>query len=244
MKTYWLSRDGAPTEGPYALDQLRSMWNSGHVTALDLAAEDGTEKWLRLADLMARTAPPAAAPPPLPLPTRKASAKRKTHPLTKVMAVVLTFGLVAFIRGLSSPDPDRTQRIDARVFAKTNFADAEFHSLGGVIPAGGKEYRAVRIKGENAFGGTVVNTYFAEITSSDGLDQFMTEKQFEAMLVRLPEPATVADMTSAIVAEAEAGRAPPVQAPAPLRPLPELAPVRAPLDLPRLPGSGGESKVD
>ena len=62
---YWLSV-GSENKGPYTLFQLKSMWNSGLITADTIYCQEGFEQWVPFASLFPETppvAPQEAAPP-------------------------------------------------------------------------------------------------------------------------------------------------------------------------------------
>jgi hypothetical protein len=50
MNLYWLSRDGGPTEGPFAEDQLLSMWRAGSITVGAMVCLEGTDDWVPVVD--------------------------------------------------------------------------------------------------------------------------------------------------------------------------------------------------
>src|SRR5687768_1988973 len=86
MKTYWISRNGGPSEGPYELEQLASMWQTGQLTSIDFAAESGTGEWFNVAYLMA----PAALEP--------IKARRRRHrPYLMEAALVAVLGLMLLV---------------------------------------------------------------------------------------------------------------------------------------------------
>lgn len=51
MVSYWLIRSsGTPAEGPFSLDQLRRMYDTGNLTTLALVCRCGEESWQALGD--------------------------------------------------------------------------------------------------------------------------------------------------------------------------------------------------
>lgn len=51
--TYWLCRaQGSPTEGPFTLGQITSMYGAGSVTAQALLSEVGSNAWLDIVELL------------------------------------------------------------------------------------------------------------------------------------------------------------------------------------------------
>lgn len=52
MNLYWLSRNGAAAEGPFAEDQLLQMWRSGGVGARDQVCIEGEEEWTLVKELI------------------------------------------------------------------------------------------------------------------------------------------------------------------------------------------------
>ncbi|GAA5141298.1 hypothetical protein GCM10023213_25190 [Prosthecobacter algae] len=51
MNVYWLSRDGAsPAEGPYAMGQLKRMYEAGQAMATAQICRQGETDWLPLVD--------------------------------------------------------------------------------------------------------------------------------------------------------------------------------------------------
>lgn len=51
--TYWLCRaQGSPTEGPFTLGQITSMYAAGSVTARALLSEVGSNAWLDIVELL------------------------------------------------------------------------------------------------------------------------------------------------------------------------------------------------
>lgn len=51
MPDYYYISDGSEPRGPYAKDQLRSMWNSGQITATTLFCVQGSEEWKSIEEL-------------------------------------------------------------------------------------------------------------------------------------------------------------------------------------------------
>jgi hypothetical protein len=45
MADYYYISDGAEPRGPFAMDQLRSMWRAGQITATSLYCPHGSEEW-------------------------------------------------------------------------------------------------------------------------------------------------------------------------------------------------------
>lgn len=64
MDTYWLARGPGQkkAEGPFALGQIRAMYESGALTARALCCLEGTEDWREVGEELAATAPPKPAP--------------------------------------------------------------------------------------------------------------------------------------------------------------------------------------
>ncbi len=58
---YWINRDGI-TKGPFAIDQLRSMWEQGILTSDVNYYDVGRQVWMPLKSIMMRK----SSPPPLP----------------------------------------------------------------------------------------------------------------------------------------------------------------------------------
>jgi len=59
---------GEDTKGPYTLNQLRSMWNTGALTSETLFCQEGDSDWSKLesilSDLEPTPPPPTVTPPP------------------------------------------------------------------------------------------------------------------------------------------------------------------------------------
>lgn len=60
---YYLQKDGAQT-GPFTIGQLRSMWQSGSITAQSLYWFEGATEWRPLINILRLLEPPAPAAPP------------------------------------------------------------------------------------------------------------------------------------------------------------------------------------
>ena len=60
MNDRYLISDGGEVRGPFAKDQLRSMWSAGQITAAALYRRDGSEDWKGIEEL--RLSEAAAAP--------------------------------------------------------------------------------------------------------------------------------------------------------------------------------------
>lgn len=58
--TYWLSRDGTDTEGPYAPERIRQMWQVGDITQDAQVTSDGSEEWKPVSTWLAEHKAPAA----------------------------------------------------------------------------------------------------------------------------------------------------------------------------------------
>jgi hypothetical protein len=56
------------TKGPFTIGQLRTMWNSGAITAETLYCQEGFADWLPLRAIIREIEPPATPPPVLPTP--------------------------------------------------------------------------------------------------------------------------------------------------------------------------------
>lgn len=57
--TFWLSREGLPAEGPFDVNQLTRMYESGSVSANAMVCREGRRDWTPLADVLPR--PPASS---------------------------------------------------------------------------------------------------------------------------------------------------------------------------------------
>ncbi len=55
--------DGGEVRGPYAKDQLRSMWGAGQITAAAMACAEGSQEWKGIQELQLTA---GATPPPIP----------------------------------------------------------------------------------------------------------------------------------------------------------------------------------
>jgi hypothetical protein len=55
--------DGGEMRGPYAKDQLRSMWGAGQITAAAMACAEGSQEWKGIQELQLMA---GATPPPIP----------------------------------------------------------------------------------------------------------------------------------------------------------------------------------
>ena len=52
MNLYWLSRDGGAAEGPFAEEQLLTMWQTGQVSAGALVTMNGEEEWQPITEII------------------------------------------------------------------------------------------------------------------------------------------------------------------------------------------------
>jgi hypothetical protein len=66
---YFIHLNGE-TRGPYTIGQLRTMWNTGAVTADTLYCEDGGKEWLQLKVLADEFERPPEMPPIIPPPEK------------------------------------------------------------------------------------------------------------------------------------------------------------------------------
>lgn len=55
--------DGGEVRGPYAKDQLRSMWGAGQITAAAMVCAEGSQEWQNVEALQLSA---GAVPPPIP----------------------------------------------------------------------------------------------------------------------------------------------------------------------------------
>ncbi len=177
MKTYMLSH-GDEEAGPYAFDQVHSMWHSGQVNGEALVCEnDGRRRWVPLADFLRPVAP----------------VQRGGGGGLSAVAIIVT-GLVVLLVilvGTAVQDTpvskDAALLVGAKRWVRENLADrdAEVMGAGEVHSYEGKQYRVVRVRGKNAFGGPVVNDFIAR-TSPDGGVFWMTKPK-EFFSIRMQE---------------------------------------------------------
>jgi GYF domain 2 len=110
---YFILQNDEP-EGPYSVEELRALWNSGVVTSETFYCEEGYEEWLRLENIASQleSSAPAATPPPLAerghaerqrpsLPTPLSSPPPASIPSGKTLMqkrkLILVLGVVAFL---------------------------------------------------------------------------------------------------------------------------------------------------
>lgn len=73
LTTYWLCRaPGSETEGPFALEQIQCMYQSGAITAQAMLCREGDEVWVSALDELQ-----SSFTPPQPI-VRRAKKKRKS----------------------------------------------------------------------------------------------------------------------------------------------------------------------
>ena len=119
MSYFILQQDDA--KGPYTIGQLRSMWNSGSITADTLYCQEGFDQWLPLLQLRGELEPVPANPPSLP-------ASRPSAPpaFPRVQTVEATG------KGWKG-----AQLISALIAILAIFAFLVFPPLGGLMVVGG-----------------------------------------------------------------------------------------------------------
>jgi len=173
--TYWLSPSkGAETKGPFTLDQLQKMYDSGLVTAQALVCPNGSEDWIFLHELMGESK------------ARAETSRRRTSSVSTVLKAekrsgfgcLALFGcaglLMLILIGLShlgggfddSSEIGKSLSLNSSVksWMRSNLADgdAEIMGIGDPVLFDDSYYRIVRLRGKNSFGGPVVNDYVAK----------------------------------------------------------------------------------
>jgi hypothetical protein len=92
--TYWLS-DGGQVTGPFAPEQIRNMWNAGHITAASLLCQDGSERWEQARPLIERWSQVS------PLPRTQTVIVEETKSdtisiIAKLLVALIGFGIIIF----------------------------------------------------------------------------------------------------------------------------------------------------
>ena len=168
LPTYWLARKaGGTAEGPFGLGQIRRMYEAGTITGQALVCQHGTQDWFGIEEELEFQSPagPARAAP-LPVPT--SSQKKQTFVGTFFSMVGGAGLLVLIFAALGAASPG-SREIDLQVsgqqWARHHLADkdAEIMGFGPIISEGQDQFRVMRVRGKNRFGGPVINDFIATL---------------------------------------------------------------------------------
>ncbi len=186
--TYWLSRNGAAAEGPFAESQLLQMWRNGQFAATDQLCMTDTEDWMAASIVIhdieaaanrqsqeARRREAWTHAQQFQSATPKSTAKKgRSKRIVRICVVV--FCLLAWIglaRQCNSPEGRAlSAAINTKValesWARHSFADkdAEVISIGNSLPWESGVLRILSVRGKNAFGGPVVNEYVVSLNEN------------------------------------------------------------------------------
>ncbi len=193
-KTYWLS-DSRGVTGPYALSQIRPMWERGGIVASAMVAENnGKERWESIGAFIRRKEGGGVS-------VWEGLKKLAVLGLAAI-GVLLAAGFALKKAGDSLTPGDRTES-SAKRWARSNLADrdAEVVGMGEPHKHQGEIHRVIRIRGKNAFGGPVINDFIAHVSERGDIIFMWRPKEFfevQRMRIRKSKPEAQAGESAAL----------------------------------------------
>lgn len=188
LTTYWLCRaPGSATEGPFTLGQLKSMYATGAIHAQALICEHGGEEWSEARWMLEAEEKPIQNSVPRVIYVKEKKDKKGSCGCLAALACVIVFAVALnyFGDGVVTEQSAASKAIDLQFdvkrWVRTELADkdAELMGMSEPVLVKGQYYRAVRLRGKNAFGGPVVNDFISSSSTAERITWMESLKKFK-----------------------------------------------------------------